>query len=285
MTLLDLNVLSLSNLQLLIIDEVDRLFTKEKKSGVRSIGERLLKRIMYEKRTQQDLVHEDNSSNSMIIPLQTVFSSATINQKVVKKLETVISDLIVMDFNELEPLSSTIEHQCYYIDHDGELCSVSQEAEQSNQSSGIKAKPVEYAFADDDDKVLKGLSTIIQNENIRKALLFTPSSVSLKSMIKRIESLGLKADKLINLQNYDNPKQFEWGDVNLICATEYECRGLDLPDCTHVFILGLLATDAYVHVSGRVGRAGKKGVCISLLGGKRYVKPYLTMSKILNIKL
>jgi len=43
---------------------------------------------------------------------------------------------------------------------------------------------------------------------------------------------------------------------------------LDLPDLSHVFILGLLdvrRVDAYIHAAGRVGRFGRGGKVISIL--------------------
>jgi Helicase conserved C-terminal domain len=54
----------------------------------------------------------------------------------------------------------------------------------------------------------------------------------------------------------------------LLVSTLATTRGLDLPDLSHVFILGLLegrGIDAYLHAAGRVGRFGRGGKVISIL--------------------
>jgi len=54
----------------------------------------------------------------------------------------------------------------------------------------------------------------------------------------------------------------------LLVATLATTRGLDLPDLTHVFVLGVpegRAVDAYLHLAGRVGRFGRGGKAISVV--------------------
>ncbi|NHW60216.1 ATP-dependent RNA helicase SrmB, partial [Escherichia coli] len=49
-------------------------------------------------------------------------------------------------------------------------------------------------------------------------------------------------------------------------ATDVASRGLDLDDITHVFNFDLPRTaDVYLHRIGRTGRAGRKGIAISLV--------------------
>jgi superfamily II DNA/RNA helicase len=59
----------------------------------------------------------------------------------------------------------------------------------------------------------------------------------------------------------------------LLVSTLATTRGLDLPELTHVFILGIpggpkvtgRTVDAYVHVAGRVGRFGRDGKVITVV--------------------
>lgn len=54
----------------------------------------------------------------------------------------------------------------------------------------------------------------------------------------------------------------------LIVGTLATVRGVDLPDLSHVFILGVpegRAGDAYLHFSGRVGRFGRRGKVITVV--------------------
>ena len=55
--------------------------------------------------------------------------------------------------------------------------------------------------------------------------------------------------------------------MNVLVATDVASRGLDLDDITHVFNFDLPRTaDAFPHRIGRTGRAGRKGIAISLVG-------------------
>lgn len=54
----------------------------------------------------------------------------------------------------------------------------------------------------------------------------------------------------------------------MLVSTLATTRGLDLPELTHVFLLGVpegRRADAYLHVAGRVGRFGRPGKVITVL--------------------
>ena len=65
-------------------------------------------------------------------------------------------------------------------------------------------------------------------------------------------------------------EMFYWDQVSLLVTTPRATRGLDFPNVTHVFNLGILGTAAdYLHRAGRCGRIGQDitdpGLCISVL--------------------
>jgi superfamily II DNA/RNA helicase len=54
----------------------------------------------------------------------------------------------------------------------------------------------------------------------------------------------------------------------MLVSTLATTRGLDLPELTHVFMLGVpqgRRADAYLHVAGRVGRFGREGKVITIM--------------------
>ncbi|KAI8980715.1 P-loop containing nucleoside triphosphate hydrolase protein [Trametes punicea] len=107
------------------------------------------------------------------------------------------------------------------------------------------------------------------------ALLVLPADAPVQRAVYELRLLGVNAHALdvmkdengrvhLMRQNLDvaaeNPK--------LLVATLASVRGLDLPELTHVFILGVLddgAVDSYLHVAGRVGRFGRGGKVISVV--------------------
>lgn len=61
-------------------------------------------------------------------------------------------------------------------------------------------------------------------------------------------------------------KAFKQGVKNILVATDVAARGLDISDISHVFNYHIpLSSESYVHRIGRTGRAGKKGVAITLV--------------------
>ncbi len=57
--------------------------------------------------------------------------------------------------------------------------------------------------------------------------------------------------------------------IQMLVATDVAARGIDIDDLTHVINYGLPdEDDVYIHRSGRTGRAGKTGICISIVHSK-----------------
>lgn len=60
-------------------------------------------------------------------------------------------------------------------------------------------------------------------------------------------------------------KDFKYGKIKCIIATNVAARGLDFPEIGLVVQLSPPNnTETYIHRSGRTGRAGKKGRCITM---------------------
>lgn len=55
----------------------------------------------------------------------------------------------------------------------------------------------------------------------------------------------------------------------LIISTPLGGRGLDIPHCSHVYLLGLPRTaEDYLHAAGRCGRMGQPGLVTTICGEK-----------------
>ncbi|WP_263357506.1 helicase-related protein, partial [Enterobacter bugandensis] len=61
-------------------------------------------------------------------------------------------------------------------------------------------------------------------------------------------------------------KRLTDGRVNVLVATDVAARGIDIPDVSHVINFDMPRSgDTYLHRIGRTGRAGRKGIAISLV--------------------
>lgn len=109
----------------------------------------------------------------------------------------------------------------------------------------------------------------------RVALLVLPASAAVRKIIFELRQLGVNAHAFDLVANeasrshvLSRMDEVSDEDPVLIVATLATVRGIDLPDLTHVFMLGVpegRSGDAYLHVAGRVGRFGRQGKVITIL--------------------
>ena len=76
---------------------------------------------------------------------------------------------------------------------------------------------------------------------------------------------GLHGD-MAQKQREDTIQSFRNGTLNVLVATDVAARGLDIKDLSHVFNYHIpFDPDSYVHRIGRTGRAGNKGMAVTLV--------------------
>ncbi|WP_094751975.1 DEAD/DEAH box helicase [Psychromonas sp. CD1] len=117
------------------------------------------------------------------------------------------------------------------------------------------------------------LSELIGVKNWQQVLVFAGTKESADLLAKELKLDGIKCavchgDKNQGARNKAIEK-FTKGEVRVLVATDVAARGLDIPNLPYVvnFHLPFLAED-YIHRIGRTGRAGKKGMAISLVSPK-----------------
>jgi ATP-dependent RNA helicase DeaD len=80
-----------------------------------------------------------------------------------------------------------------------------------------------------------------------------------------VAELHARLDKRRRQQSMDD---FRAGRARVMVASDVAAHGLDIPGVTHVFNLDVPSqSKAYLHRVGRTGRAGERGVAISLMTG------------------
>lgn len=112
------------------------------------------------------------------------------------------------------------------------------------------------------------------------ALLVLPSSSPIQRAVYDLREMGVNAYSLDLLEAskgrshlLDGRGTGEEENPTMLVSTLATTRGLDLPELTHVFILGIpggpkvtgRAVDGYVHIAGRVGRFGRGGKVITVV--------------------
>jgi hypothetical protein len=123
--------------------------------------------------------------------------------------------------------------------------------------------------------VLETIATCFALDVPRVAMLVVPASAPVHTFVSELRDLGVNAHGLDLLAEdrgrahlLRGPSDVAVPNPTLLVATEASTRGIDLPELSHVFLLGIpegRKADSYLHMAGRVGRFGRGGQVVTVL--------------------
>lgn len=108
-------------------------------------------------------------------------------------------------------------------------------------------------------------------------IIFTRTKVDAQQIAEKLTREGYDIDALhgdLSQQQRDAVMgQFRDKTLQLLIATDVAARGIDVKDITHVINYELPDDiEVYTHRSGRTGRAGKTGICMSIVHSREIGK-------------
>lgn len=117
----------------------------------------------------------------------------------------------------------------------------------------------------------RDLLKVILSEEPESAIIFCNMRDETTMVAKFLQKQGYDAEPLSSdLSQADRERvmgRMKAKNLRFLCATDVAARGIDISDLTHVINYSVGdSPEVYVHRTGRTGRAGKKGVAISLVG-------------------
>lgn len=123
------------------------------------------------------------------------------------------------------------------------------------------------------------LETILQNNAVQSAIIFTRTKHRAKRLADHLDGLGYKATSFQGNLSQSKRKialgKFREGKLKFLVATDIAARGIDIDHISHVinFDMPNTAVD-YTHRIGRTGRASKLGAAFSLItnGDRRQIR-------------
>lgn len=117
-----------------------------------------------------------------------------------------------------------------------------------------------------DDAVIR----LIDSQEAEKSIIFCRTKKEVDRVATMLIAYGFSAKGLHGdmeqPQREEAIKSFKSGALDILVATDVAARGLNVSDVTHVFNYHIpFDAESYVHRIGRTGRAGKKGIAITLV--------------------
>jgi len=108
-------------------------------------------------------------------------------------------------------------------------------------------------------------------------IIFTRTKVDAQNIAEKLTREGYDIDALhgdlTQVQRDKVMGEFREKTLQLLIATDVAARGIDVKDITHVINYELPDdVEVYTHRSGRTGRAGKTGICMSIIHSREVGK-------------
>lgn len=166
---------------------------------------------------------------------QTLFFSATINDKIKNLAYSLVSNAIRIQISPKDPVAKNIEHAVAHIEMD--------------------------------DKRFF-LENILKEHSDKKFLIFVRTKVRAERVKKAMERVNIETDTIhsdkLQKDRERTMQNFRKGDLKVLIATDVSARGIDIPNVEYVINYDLPeSSEQYVHRVGRTGRASQKGKAIS----------------------
>lgn len=183
----------------------------------------------------------------MVLPKkkQTLFFSATMPPEIVKLANTI---LVNPEKVEVTPVSSTVDTINQFV-----------------------------FFVDKGNKNAL-LVSVLRNEKIKTALVFTRTKHSADKVVVMLGKNNIKAEAIHGNKSQGARQSalnnFKAQTTRVLVATDIAARGIDIDELAHVINYELSnIPETYVHRIGRTGRAGNKGTALSFCDAEE--KEYL----------
>ena len=166
---------------------------------------------------------------------QTLFFSATINEKIKNLAYSLVTDAIRIQISPKDPVAKNIEHA--------------------------------VAFVEMDDKRFF-LEDLLKNNLEKKILVFVRTKVRAERVKKAMERVEIVTNTIhsdiLQEEREQTMQDFRTGNLKVLIATDVSARGIDIPNVEYVINYDLPdSAEYYVHRVGRTGRGNQKGQAIS----------------------
>jgi len=119
------------------------------------------------------------------------------------------------------------------------------------------------------DKKREALRDILRSDEFKNAIVFCNKKVTVRELYTSLKRSGFAVGQIHgDMEQSDRIAEFDRfkkDEINILVASDVAARGLDVKGVSHVVNFDVpWQPDDYIHRIGRTGRAGAKGVAVTL---------------------
>lgn len=125
-------------------------------------------------------------------------------------------------------------------------------------------------LADSLEHKLELLSSVLQQEDMHQAIIFTATQLSTEDLAQFLQDRDLSAEALHGGMHQRARtrviRMLHQGKIDILVATDVAARGVDVSSISHVINFDLpMEPENYIHRIGRTARAGRSGHSVTLV--------------------
>jgi superfamily II DNA/RNA helicase len=140
---------------------------------------------------------------------------------------------------------------------------------ESDEQEILREQIEHWAIFSDGRKKIQTLRSLLAALGTKKALVFAERGDQAGRIAARLGHHHFPAAALSGDMDKKSRKEaidsFRGGKAKALIASDLAARGLDIPGLSHVIALNVPESgEAYIHRAGRTGRAGRRGIMISI---------------------
>ena len=206
------NMITLSHVDMLVLDEADQMLDMGFVNDI----------LLIVKKCKTDC--------------QKLMFSATMPKQTMRLADTIMKDAVTIIADEVTSTVDTISQYVYYVDEENKLAL---------------------------------LTSLLKQEDVKKAIVFTNTRNNAELVNKHLLKVGIRARAIHSEKSQSSRQdailQFKNNRIKALVATDVAARGIDIEKLNHVYNYDIPEReDFYIHRIGRTGRAGESGTAISL---------------------
>lgn len=144
-----------------------------------------------------------------------------------------------------------------------------------------------WAFFSEGRRKIRTLCSFLAASRAKKVLVFTGQGGQVGNIVSQLQYHRIAAAGLYSDMDKKGRKQslddFRAARARVLVSSDLSARGLDIPGISHIVALDVpLDSEAYIHRAGRTGRAGKRGIMVTI-GDEEELRRFAVLEKKLGI--
>ncbi|MDR2534996.1 MAG: DEAD/DEAH box helicase [Treponema sp.] len=151
----------------------------------------------------------------------------------------------------------------------------------------LREQIAHWALFSENRRKIRTLCSFLAASKAKKTLVFTNRGGQVGNIVSQLQyhaigAVGLYGDldKKVRKHAFND---FRTGKSRVLVSSDLAARGLDIPDVSYVIALDVpLEGELYIHRAGRTGRAGKRGIMVTI-GDEEELKRLALLEKKLGI--